>query len=175
MARLRRDEDERAYERMINPAARLETFNDRFPSAAQSYSAVNRPMTHTDLGDDEVTLTEVHRQVMLIMNFVLSIAGVAGTLWVLARWWPLTARVLLTLGGSIAVAIAEVGVYSAYMWRLGEAHKKDKTKKEVKEVTQTWVVGEETPDTDAVLIKEKSPTLNDTLRKRETTTTKAET
>lgn len=170
MARLRRDEDERAYERMINPTAKMETFKDMFPSAAQSYSAVNRPMTQADMGDDEVTLTEVHRQVMLIMNFVLSIAGVAGTLWVLARWWPLSARILLTLGGSIAVAIAEVGVYSAYMWRLGEAHKKDKNKKEIKEITQTWTVNKEEPDTTSVLIKEKANVESDTLRRREAST-----
>jgi hypothetical protein len=88
---------------------------------------------------------------MLILNFLVSIFGVAATLWVLARWWSTPARLFLTLGGSILVGIAEVGVYSGYIWHLGEAKKKEnkqeKTFKEIKEVVQTWVVG---PDGDGV-------------------------
>lgn len=41
------------------------------------------------------------------------------------------------------VAIAEVAVYSAYVWHLGEAKKQDGVLKEVKEIVQTWVVGKE--------------------------------
>ena len=140
MARLRREEDARAYERMINPP-KLETFKDRFPNSARAFAEVNRPTSVEDLGDDEVTYNDVHRQVMLIINFLVSIVGVAGTLWVLGRWWSLPARIFLTMGGSIVVAIAEVAVYSSYVWRIGESNKKKARGSEVKEVLNTWQFG----------------------------------
>jgi hypothetical protein len=140
MARLRHEEDARAYERMINPP-KLETFKDRFPNSARAFAEVNRPTSVEDLGDDEVTYNEVHRQVMLIINFLVSILGVAATLWVLGRWWSLPARIFLTMGGSIIVAIAEVAVYSSYVWRMGESSKKKARGSEVKEVINTWQFG----------------------------------
>lgn len=78
----------------------------------------------------------------------------------------------LTLGGSILVAIAEVVVYNGYMWRMGEAKKKqkkvDEKKAEVKEVLETWVVGpgEDEKDEKIILIKEKDDDAQDTVRKR---------
>ncbi|KAG8406861.1 hypothetical protein J3459_018599 [Metarhizium acridum] len=136
MARLRHQEAQRAYERMVNPPPKIETFNDRFPTSAQAFSQVNRPMDASDLGDDDVTLNDVHRQVMLIINFLVSILGVAGTLWVISRWWSLPARIFLTWAeGSIVVAIAEVAVYSSYMWRMDQAKHKQKAAKEVKQVS----------------------------------------
>ncbi|KAK0611471.1 endoplasmic reticulum-based factor for assembly of V-ATPase-domain-containing protein [Immersiella caudata] len=149
MTRLRREEEQRAYERMTNPLSPLETFSQRFPNQskmAQSFAEANRPGTKDDLGDDGVTYDDVHRQLILILNFLVSIFGVAGTLWVLARWWSTPARLFLTLGGSILVGIAEVGLYSGYIWHLGEEKKKEKRKekafKEVKQVVETWVVGQ---------------------------------
>ncbi|OAA57754.1 ATPase, vacuolar ER assembly factor, Vma12 [Cordyceps fumosorosea ARSEF 2679] len=143
MAKLRREEDARAYERMINPPIPLETFKHRFPDAARSFAAANKPTSDTDLGDDDVTYNEIHRQVMLLINFLVSIAGVAATLWILGRWWSLPARLFLTMGGSILVAIAEVAVYGGYVWRLGEAKRKEDTRPERKEVVQTWVIGKD--------------------------------
>ncbi|KAK4250061.1 endoplasmic reticulum-based factor for assembly of V-ATPase-domain-containing protein [Corynascus novoguineensis] len=147
MARLRREQDQREYERMTNPLPPMETFSQRYPngtSIVQSFAAVNRPSSVADIGDDEVTYNDVHRQLMLILNFVASILGVAATLWIVARWWSTPARLFLTMGGSLLVGIAEVAVYSGYVWHLGQAKKKDKTLKEVKEVLQTWTVGAET-------------------------------
>ncbi|UNI17573.1 hypothetical protein JDV02_003905 [Purpureocillium takamizusanense] len=143
MARLRRDEAARAYERMVNPPPRHETFDQRFPHAASSFAEANRVARAADLGDDDVTYSEVHRQVMLIVNFLASILGVAATLWVTARWWSLPARIFLTLGGSIVVAVAEVGVYQGYVWRMGQAKTRQKAVREVKEVVQTWVVAKD--------------------------------
>ena len=122
---------------------------------AYSFAEANRPSRPEDLGDDDVTYDEVHRQVMLILNFVVSILGVAATLWIVARWWSTPARLFLTMGGSILVGIAEVAVYSGYIWHLGEAKKKEKTFKEVKEVVQTWVVGEDEDGTKPVVVGEK--------------------
>ncbi|KAG6025855.1 hypothetical protein E4U41_001434 [Claviceps citrina] len=141
MAHLRRQEAQRVYDRMVSPPPQVESFHDRFPTAAQAFSQVNRPVRAADLGDDDVTLQDVHRQVMLIINFLVSILGVAGTLWVASRWWSVPARMLLTMGGSIVVAVAEVAVYSGYMWRMEQGKQKQKAVREVKEVVRTWVVG----------------------------------
>lgn len=181
MAKLRRDEDARAYERMVNPPLPLETFKDRFPNSARSFAAVNKPTTEADIGDDEVTYNEIHRQVMLLINFLVSIAGVAATLWIAGRWWSLPARLFLTLGGSILVAIAEVAVYGGYIWRMGEAKRKEDDRPERKEVVQTWVVGkdgtdetggekeEQKPNENIVLLPEKDDTAKH-LKRRTTKT-----
>ena len=145
MARLRREEEQRAYERMTHPPPAAETFSRRFPQAAMThaFAEVNRPARQSDTGDDDVSYNDVHRQLMLLLNFVVSILGVAGTLWVVARWWSTPARLFLTMAGSVVVGIAEVAVYQGYLWHLGEAKKKDGKVREVREVMQTWVVGSE--------------------------------
>ncbi|KAG5926570.1 hypothetical protein E4U53_003053 [Claviceps sorghi] len=167
MARLRREEAQRAYDRMVNPPPKMETFHDRFPTSAQAFSQVNRPTHAADLGDDDVTLQDVHRQVMLIINFMVSILGVAGTLWATSRWWSLPARILLTMGGSIVVAIAEVAVYSGYVWRMEQGKQKQKAAKEVKQVVNTWVVGldEKEHDQRTIVLPEKEDA---TVRRRVT-------
>ncbi|KAF4970154.1 hypothetical protein FSARC_2751 [Fusarium sarcochroum] len=80
MARLRHDEEARSYERMINPSPRQETFKDRFPHSAAAFAEVNRPTSAADIGDEDIAMEEVRKQVTLIINFLVSIAGVAGTL-----------------------------------------------------------------------------------------------
>lgn len=142
MARLRREDEQRAYERMARPPPAAETFVQRFPHAA-AFAEVNRPLRESDTGDDDVTYNDAHRQLMLLLNFVVSILGVAGTLWVVARWWSTPARLFLTMVGSALVGVAEVAVYQGYLWHLGEAKKKDGKVREVREVVQTWVVGSE--------------------------------
>lgn len=143
MARLRHEEEERNYQRMATRT--LPTFAQQYPtsSLAGQFGNIHRPSTKADEGDDDVTLDDVHRQVMLVINFLVTILGCAATLWVLGRWWSTPARLFLTLGGTIVVAIAEVGVYQAYLWHLGEAKRKDGKQKEVKSVVETWVVRKE--------------------------------
>ncbi|KAK3346827.1 endoplasmic reticulum-based factor for assembly of V-ATPase-domain-containing protein [Lasiosphaeria hispida] len=175
MARLRRDEEQRIYDRMANPLSNLDTFTQRIPTGqtnlASAFAEVNRPGQDADLGDDDITLNDVHRQMMLILNVVVSILGVAATLWIVARWWSTPARLFLTMGGSLLVGVAEVAVYSGYIWHLGEAKKKDKTFKEVKEVVQTWVVGQEKDDglgekDESVVIDHEESTKDASLRRR---------
>ncbi|KAF4450557.1 hypothetical protein F53441_6337 [Fusarium austroafricanum] len=167
MARLRREEEARTYERMINPPPPRETFKDHFPHSAASFASANRPTSAADPGDDDAAMEEVHKQVTLIINFLVSIAGVAGTLWVTARWWSLPSRLFLTMGGSILVAIAEVVVYNAYMWKMEEGRKKHGKVKEVREVVESWVLGKD-EDEKTVLIKGKDKTEGDGVRKRRT-------
>lgn len=113
------------------------------PTFAHQFAEVNRPSNKADEGDNDVTYNDVHRQVMLLINFLVTIFGCAATLWILARWWSTPARLFFTMGGSLIVGIAEVGVYYGYVWHLGEGRKKDAKLKEVKEVVETWVVGKE--------------------------------
>ncbi|RCI09327.1 hypothetical protein L249_1412 [Ophiocordyceps polyrhachis-furcata BCC 54312] len=137
MARLRHEEAARTYQRMVD-APRFQPTT----TTAQNFAAVNRPSGAAEK-DDEVTYGEVQRQVMLIINFLVSILGVAGTLWAAARWWSLPARLLLTLSGAIVVAVAETAVYRAYVWRMGRARAKQKALPETKKVVNTWVVGKD--------------------------------
>lgn len=150
MARLRHEEEERKYERMV-ASTKMPSFIQQFPhstnSVAHSFAEVNRPSTKHDLGDDDVTYNDVHRQVMLLINFMVTIIGCAVTLWILARWWNTPARLFLTMGGSAVVGIAEVGLYYGYLWHLGEAKKKDVKLKEVRQVLETWVVNKENEST----------------------------
>lgn len=164
MARLRRDEEEREYERMINPSSHEAHGRDQ-----QAFAAVNQPHTADDTGDDDgITYNDVHRQLLLLINFLVSIVGVAATLWIAARWWSLPARLFLTMGGAVVVAIAEVAVYSIYVWRLGDAKHKQEEVKETREVAETWTVGEakveDEAEDDAVLIEAKESATS--VRKR---------
>ncbi|KAL2761001.1 hypothetical protein ACRALDRAFT_2088241, partial [Sodiomyces alcalophilus JCM 7366] len=153
MARLRRDEEERSYQRMVrqqpqqHPSSRMDAFARQFPNApltrTQAYAEVNRPTTKADEGDDDVTYAEVHRQLMLLLNFLVSIMGVAATIWVAGRWWRTTPRLLITLAGAIVVAVAEVVVYNGYLRKKEKAKLEQKKMKEEREVVQTWVVGPE--------------------------------
>jgi len=148
MARLRREEEARVYERMLNPIPTLETFSQRFPNAAlaTAFAEVNRPHNKTDAdtagpeSSDAAAFKEVNKQLMLVFNFLVSIVGVAATIWMVARWWSTPARVLLTLAGAIVVAVAEVVVYSAFAWRMEQGVGKEVRVREVKEVVNTWVI-----------------------------------
>lgn len=131
---------------MTSRQPQMEALSRRHPtgaSMAQAFASVNRPSRAADVDEDDVTYGDVHRQLMLILNFAASILGVAATLWIVARWWSTPARLFLTMGGSLVVGIAEVAVYSGYVWHLGQAKKSDKALKEVKEIVQTWTVAAE--------------------------------
>ena len=142
MARLRREEEARSYERMIHPPLPMETFAQRFPlsSAVHAFSNNHEP---TVSEEDEITYADVDRQMTLILNVLISIAACAGAIWVAAKWWSTPARLALSMGGSILVGVAEVVVYSGYIRRVGEAKGKEKSVTEIKEVMKTWVVGGE--------------------------------
>ncbi|KAK3904642.1 endoplasmic reticulum-based factor for assembly of V-ATPase-domain-containing protein [Staphylotrichum tortipilum] len=143
MARLRREQEQQDYERMTSRQPQADALSRRHPAGAgmaQAFASVNRPSRGADVDEDGITYGDVHRQMMLIFNFAASILGVAATLWIVARWWSTPARLFLTMGGSLVVGIAEVAVYSGYVWHLGQAKKNDEALKEVKEVVQTWAV-----------------------------------
>ncbi|KAJ4347073.1 uncharacterized protein N0V89_011009 [Didymosphaeria variabile] len=139
MARLRAEEEARDYNRMLNPdpLAKTETFSQRFPNAAAPFS-LSTPYDQVD--EDELSYEEVHRQIILIINVLVSIVACAVFIWVAARHWSVPKRLGLSMGGSGAVAVAEVVVYSGYVRRIAEAKKKEKKKPEIKKIVQSWVI-----------------------------------
>lgn len=161
MARLRHEEEERKYQRMVSQPSSL----DAPANFTQQFAEINRPAGKADLGDDDVTMNDVHRQVMLVINFLVTIFGCAATLWIVARWWSTPARLFLTLGGTVIVAIAEVAVYSGYIWHIGQARKKDSKIKEVKEIVDTWVVSKEAETEEVPSEKKNSATSGARQRK----------
>ncbi|KAI0018211.1 endoplasmic reticulum-based factor for assembly of V-ATPase-domain-containing protein [Xylariomycetidae sp. FL0641] len=171
MARLRREEEERSYERMTQRAPPRESFAQRFPFApmAQSFAEVNKPSKASDLGDDDIEFGDVQKQVTLIFNFLVSIIGSGAALWKAAQWWSVSARLFLSLGGALVVAVAEVAVYSAYQWRMAQGSKKEQQSKDNKKIVQTWVVGEQGEKKDEkeppAVLKE-GPDNDNQLRKR---------
>jgi TMEM199 family protein len=176
MARLRREEEERSYERMLKAPPVRETFAQRFPTApvarmtlADSFAEANKPNRKSDLGEDDISHGEIQKQVTLVVNFLVSIAGCAAAFWICAQWWSTTARLFLTLFGTIVVAVCEVAVYSAYSWRMEEGDKKQRNMKEVKEVVQTWVIGEDEKSKEGyepLLIQPEEPDAVQGMRKR---------
>ncbi|KAI0878227.1 endoplasmic reticulum-based factor for assembly of V-ATPase-domain-containing protein [Hypoxylon argillaceum] len=167
MARLRRDEEERSYERMIRKAPPRESFAERFPLApmAHSFAEVNKPSKESDMEVTDLEFGDVQKQMTLIINFLVSVFGCGAALWKAAQWWPVSARLFLSLGGALLVAITEVAVYSAYTWRMSEGEKKEAKMKEVQEVVKTWVVSEED---DKTHVKEPTPTIEEDAHELET-------
>lgn len=137
MARLRAEEEARSYERMLNPPPARESFAQRFPGSR------SRIPEHFSIGVDEVddvSYEEVHRQIILIINVLISIVCVAVFVWVAARHWSVGKRLGLAMGSSLAVAIAEVVVYSGYVRKVHEAKRVEKKKPEIKEIVASWVL-----------------------------------
>ncbi|KAF8855432.1 hypothetical protein BDZ45DRAFT_804983 [Acephala macrosclerotiorum] len=143
MARLRREEEARSYERMTNPPPPMETFAQRFPmaSAAHAFPTSYQSIHTSDPDDDGTTYADIDRQMALVFNVLISIVACAAGIWIAARWWSTPARLALSMSGSMLVGVAEVVVYAGYIRRVGEAKKEEKKVKEVKEIVNTWVVG----------------------------------
>ncbi len=140
MARLRREEEARAYERMITPPLRPENFTDRFPSASNPRLFNEGTQADTD-EDDEVTYADINRQMALIVNILISIVACSVAIWMASSHWSTPKRLGLSMGGSFMVGLGEVVVYAGYLRRVKDAREKGKKLVEVKEVIKTWVIG----------------------------------
>ncbi|KAF2084110.1 hypothetical protein K490DRAFT_39210 [Saccharata proteae CBS 121410] len=139
MARLRKEDEARRYERMLNPPPPLETFSQRFPASANT----NMFPTATDLAkeeEDEVTYADVNRQLAMIANVLISIIACSVAIWIAARNWSVPSRLGLSMSGSILVAVAEVVIYAGYLRRIKEAKHEEKKKVEKKEIMDTWII-----------------------------------
>ena len=169
MARLRREEEDRAYERMIHPPLPSETFSQRFPNSSQANLF---PASQADVGeDDEISYADINRQMALIINILISIVACSVAIWLAARHWSTPSRLGLSMGGSGMIGVAEVVIYAGYLRRLKEAREKGKKEIEIKEVIKTWIIGPqdgESTSNQSKLIESKQPH-DEKVRKRKST------
>jgi hypothetical protein len=136
MARLRKEEEARSYERMLHPPS--ESFNLRFPTASQGH--LFPPTQQETSDDDEVTYADINRQMALIANVLISIIACSIAIWKAAWHWEVPARLALAMTGSITVAVAEVAIYAGYLGRIDDAKKVEKKKVEKKVIAESWVI-----------------------------------
>ncbi|MCJ1382456.1 hypothetical protein MMC17_005569 [Xylographa soralifera] len=167
MSRLRKEEEARQYERMINPPPEVETFSQRFPHSPTTQlfaGAIQTPF----LEDEEMTYADINRQMTLIINILISIIACSAAIWMVASHWSTPKRLGLSMGGSGMVGVAEIVVYAGYIRRLKEAKEKSKKAVEVKEIIKTWVIGGQEPETGLKVPESTSPVLerNGNLRQR---------
>lgn len=140
MQRLREQEEERQYERMTNPPSQQETFSQRFPHASKTFGA-GLDVGYNTAGEvDDVTFADVNRQMVLIINVLISIICTSVAVWMAARRWSVPERLGLSFSSSTVVAIAEVAIYMGYIRRIKDAKTKEKKSTERKEVVDTWVI-----------------------------------
>lgn len=137
MARLRREEEARLYERMLNPRTPSEKFSQRFPNAPFVHLFDERT---TSADDDEMTYQDVDRQLTLIINILVTVVACSIAVWIAARRWDTPQRLALSMLSSIVLAVAEVVIYWGYINRLKDAKITEKKKTERKEVIETWVI-----------------------------------
>lgn len=143
MARLRREEDARQYERMIYPPLPSETFGQRFPKSSNAKLFPSAPYSNTD-EEDEITYADINRQMALIINILISIVACSVAIWMVSSHWSTPKRLGLSMGGSGIIGVGEVVVYAGYIRRLKEARKNGKNQIEVKEIIKTWIIGRDT-------------------------------
>ena len=142
MTRLRREEESRAYERMINPPTPAETFAERYPTSSNTNVFSGTAQADND-EEDEVTYADINRQMALIINILISIVACSVAIWLAAKHWSTPKRLGLSMGGSGMIGVAEAVVYAGYLRRLKVARDKGKRQVEIKEVIKTWVIGGE--------------------------------
>ncbi|KAL9634309.1 MAG: hypothetical protein Q9204_003053 [Flavoplaca sp. TL-2023a] len=168
MARLRREEEARAYERMTTSPLPLETFEQHFPDRSKpKLFSGSQDQSNTD--DDDITYADVNRQMAMILNVLLSIVACSIALWLVANRWSAPRRLALSMGGSILVAVAESVVYAGYLRRVKEARDKGKKQVEIKEIVKTWVIsGDEKVSAAANIASTPSAWSDVQLRQRKT-------
>lgn len=141
MRRLREEEEQRQYDRMTNPAPEKETFRNRFPNASLSFDpSTSHGQTTAANEVDDMTFDEVNRQMILIINVLVSVIACSVAIWVVARHWSVPQRLGLSMFGSGLVAAAEVAIYFGYIMRIETAKTLEVKKQEVKSVMNTWVI-----------------------------------
>ena len=139
MARLRREEENIAYQRLINPTSSIPE-----PSRIR-----------VEDEEDEVTYTDVNRQLALIINVLVSIIACSVAIWIAARHWSVPQRMALSMFGSGTVAFAEVAIYMGYLRRIKDAKQVEGKKVETKQVVETWVIEKKNPKNEHELRQRK--------------------
>ena len=120
MEKLRREQEQREYASLVS----------------------KREITNLDVSDETDDISP-----SLVLNILLSIVLCAVAVFQLTRWWSNDGiRVLLSLGTGLVVGIAEVGVYTAYLRKVGMSKDKERKKKERKVVIGEYIGEQESVD-----------------------------
>ena len=157
MARLRREEEEKKYSKLMKPS--LTGLGASKLTSGVAGSSVNEA--------DEITFSDISRQLALIFNFLLSIVACSAAVWMVSSHWTAPQRLGLSMCAGIVVAVAEVVVYTGYLRRVQEAKQRDQKKVERKEIVETWVIGKREPEVEKPALPVPSAKQKDkTIRKR---------
>lgn len=164
MARLQKEEEQRTYERMINPPPPQETFAQRFPGFQHAHLF---PTSAEDLGgSDDISFADTNRQMTLIINILVSVVACSVAIWIAAKHWSVPSRLGLSMGGSGLVAAAEAVVYLGYLRRVKQAREQGKKVVEVKEIMRTWIIGEDDNEKSQIAPVRSSTAHEDVIRRR---------
>jgi hypothetical protein len=134
MARLRREEEARSYERMLNQPTPIETFSQRFPHSSHGHLFSSKE------DDEEMTYHDIDRQLALIINILVTVVACSVAIWIVAKRWDPPIRLALSMSGSLVLTVAEVVIYWGYIRRLKEAKLKENKLVEKKTIAETWVI-----------------------------------
>lgn len=169
MARLRREQEAREYQQMINPVPPAESTSRNLPRSSAANAFKSTEAYIADSPDDEATYADINRQVTLIINVLISIVACSAALWMVSKWWSTPARLALSFGGSILVAVAEVAIYWGYIYKVKESIKTERKIVEKKTLVRSWTVGQG-GDEDEVTMADKDskiPELIEPVQKKE--------
>ncbi len=144
MARLRGEEEMRAYARMLSPETHRQQISKPFSIPRPTASAFSTSYAKEE--EDDMTYADVNRQLTLIINVLVSIVCCSVAIWLVSSHWSVPKRLALSMSGSGVVAVAEVVIYAGYIRRLKEAKNEENLKKEIKTVTHTWVIEKKEKD-----------------------------
>jgi len=164
MARLRKEEEARSYERMLNQPTQIETFSQRFPHSSHGH-LFSPHNSGSKEDDEEMTYHDIDRQLALIMNVLVTVVACSVAIWIAARHWDPPLRLALSMSGSLVLAVAEVVIYSGYIRRLKDAKLKESNLVEKKTIAETWVIEPRKGKSQAAPAHTKDPT-TDSLRLR---------
>ena len=140
MARLRREEEARSYERMMNvPPAGVSVYGALIPGSKSSREVRISGRAATD-EDDEMTFADINRLVALIITGMRASVACRAALGRAARHWSVGSRLGLSMSGGGLVGVAEVVIYSGYLRRVEQARSEEKKKVETKQIVGTWAI-----------------------------------
>ena len=134
MAHLRREEEARQYERMVNAGSEAQNAHSSLTSQIKASTIQSQD------GEEEMTFTDVNRQLTLIINVLVTIVACGIAIWLVSSHWTAPKRLALSMAGSALVATAEVAIYAGYIQRLTDAKSQERRKKERKFIKDTWVI-----------------------------------
>lgn len=141
MAFLRRKEEAQRYQHMLQTNPEKYAATEQGPGLSGKFLGSNIKMDSYYLDEeDEMTFADLSRQVALIVNVLVSVIASAIAIWVVSRWWDTPIRLILSITGSMLVAVAEVVAYGGYLRRISEAKSKEQKLIEKKEVLDAWIL-----------------------------------